>query len=106
MTCNDMLQSFDSSVGRAVDCSEKVVELSIGRWFKSGSKDILLWLHFGHQYKCVVAATSTRKGRSTSTQMISKLAMPEHIGYEEILYLNWKEFKTFSINRQNLPSNQ
>jgi hypothetical protein len=29
---------FDSSVGRAVDCS-RIEQISIGRWFKSGSKD-------------------------------------------------------------------
>ena len=31
--------SFDSSVGRAVDCSRIHRQISIGRWFKSGSKD-------------------------------------------------------------------
>ena len=30
--------TFDSSVGRAVDCSCEQL-ISIGRWFKSGSKD-------------------------------------------------------------------
>ena len=33
--------SFDSSVGRAVDC--RGVKLSIGRWFKSGSKDFFFF---------------------------------------------------------------
>ena len=32
--------ALDSSVGRAVDCSS--VELSIGRWFKSGSKELFI----------------------------------------------------------------
>ena len=31
--------TFDSSVGRAEDCSGKCLE-SLGRWFKSGSKEI------------------------------------------------------------------
>ena len=31
-------ETFDSSVGRAVDCSSWN-QISIGRWFKSGSKD-------------------------------------------------------------------
>ena len=34
--------TFDSSVGRAVDCSW-LKQRSIGRWFKSGSKDCLLF---------------------------------------------------------------
>jgi hypothetical protein len=38
---NMHLHPFDSSVGRAVDCRLYVnVELSIGHWFNSGSKDI------------------------------------------------------------------
>jgi hypothetical protein len=32
---------FDSSVGRAVDC-RKSSELSLGHWFNSGSKEVLL----------------------------------------------------------------
>ena len=36
---------FDSSVGRAVDCSS--VELSIGRWFKSGSKELFIVFSLG-----------------------------------------------------------
>ena len=33
-------QTLDSSVGRAVDCS-CICQTSIGRWFKSGSRDFL-----------------------------------------------------------------
>ena len=33
-----IVSSFDSSVGRAVDCSV-TLQLSIGHWFESGSKD-------------------------------------------------------------------
>ena len=32
--------SLDSSVGRAVDCSRSC-QTSIGRWFKSGSREFL-----------------------------------------------------------------
>ena len=40
-----LIRSFDSSVGRAVDCSG--TKLSIGRWFESGSKDkIFFSFHF------------------------------------------------------------
>ena len=39
-----LVSSFDSSVGRAVDCSG--IKLSIGRWFESGSKDELFFLSF------------------------------------------------------------
>ena len=36
--------SFDSSVGRAVDCSG--ILISIGRWFESGSKDFFMICNF------------------------------------------------------------
>ena len=36
------IQTFDSSVGRAVDCRSwaEMREESIGRWFNSGSKEL------------------------------------------------------------------
>ena len=37
----DAHTTLDSSVGRAVDCSCKC-QTSIGRWFKSGSKEFLV----------------------------------------------------------------
>ena len=39
-----LIRSFDSSVGRAVDCSG--TKLSIGRWFESGSKDNFFFFPF------------------------------------------------------------
>jgi hypothetical protein len=38
------IQARDSSVGRAGDCSVQSSELSLGHWFKSGSRD--LFFHF------------------------------------------------------------
>ena len=43
-------ESFDSSVGRAVDCSG--VLKSIGRWFESGSKDKIFF--FSHYFWCTI----------------------------------------------------
>ena len=34
-----IIAAFDSSVGRAVDCSWKTKQTSIGHWFESGSKE-------------------------------------------------------------------
>ncbi len=35
--------SFDSSVGRAEDCSWQLMQISLGRWFDSGSKEFFFY---------------------------------------------------------------
>ena len=42
------IQTRDSSVGRAGDCSVQSSELSLGHWFKSGSRDLFLQNNFPH----------------------------------------------------------
>lgn len=42
------IESFDSSAGRAEDC--RVMWLSLGRWFNSGSKEFFYFLFFIHLF--------------------------------------------------------
>ena len=42
LCCLQQYTSLDSSVGRAVDCSCNC-QTSIGRWFKSGSREFFSW---------------------------------------------------------------
>ena len=47
------MHTFDSSVGRAEDCRANELS-SLGRWFKSGSKEVgfsFLWLEAKHFVK-------------------------------------------------------
>ena len=37
--------SFDSSVGRAEDCSGQKKQVSLGRWFNSGSKEFFFFFY-------------------------------------------------------------
>ena len=39
--------SLDSSVGRAEDCSRLMLQISLGRWFNSGSREYFLLLFWG-----------------------------------------------------------
>jgi hypothetical protein len=50
--------TFDSSVGRAVDCSW-LKQRSIGRWFKSGSKDCLFFSKLAVLYRILKEVTVT-----------------------------------------------
>ena len=43
LCCLQQYTSLDSSVGRAVDCSCNC-QTSIGRWFKSGSREFFSWI--------------------------------------------------------------
>ena len=45
LCCLQQYTSLDSSVGRAVDCSCNC-QTSIGRWFKSGSRDFFSYSRF------------------------------------------------------------
>ena len=79
-----MIQTADSSVGRAEDC--RILWLSLGRWFNSGSAEFFLIPFFNFFYNNIEAHSKYKKLYKLHFACISRILCIYWSIYELLAY--------------------